>query len=120
MNLIPKLPMLAATAVATVLAGCAVGPDFKRPDPPPADQYVAAKAAPATSDAQAADRQELLLGQSPANEWWHFFKSDALDRIVAQALASNRRLTAEQWTLAQSQELVNARAGGRWPQVDGT
>lgn len=120
MNLTPKLPTLVTAAVAAVLAGCAAGPDFTRPDPPHAEQYVAAKTAAATSDASPADRQELLLGQSPANEWWHFFHSDALDQIVARALASNRRLTAAQWSLAQTQELVSAKAGQRWPQVDAT
>lgn len=117
MKPLAKLPTLVAMAVAAVLAGCAVGPDFKRPDPPHAEQYVAPKA---VTDTSLADRQELLLGESPANEWWHFFGSDALDQIVARALASNRRLTAEQWSLAQSQELVNAKSGGRWPQIDAT
>jgi NodT family efflux transporter outer membrane factor (OMF) lipoprotein len=117
MKPIAKLPTFVAMAVAAVLAGCAVGPDFKRPDPPHAEQYVAPKA---VTDTSLADRQELLLGESPANEWWHFFGSDALDQIVARALASNRRLTAEQWSLAQSQELVNAKSGGRWPQIDAT
>jgi NodT family efflux transporter outer membrane factor (OMF) lipoprotein len=120
MNLSPKSPLLAAGAVAIVLAGCAVGPDFKRPEPPQTDQYVAPPSAAATTDSSPADRQELLLGTSPATQWWHFFQSDALDRIVERALASNRRLTAEQWSLAQSQELVNARAGGHWPQLDAT
>ena len=83
----PKIPTLVALAVATVLTGCAVGPDFKRPDPPQAEQYVAPKTAAAATDSSPADRQELLLGESPANEWWHFFKSDALDRIVERALA---------------------------------
>ena len=120
MNLSPKSPLLAAFAVAIVLAGCTVGPDFKRPEPPQADQYVAPRSAAAAADSSSADRQELLLGTSPATQWWHFFRSGALDQIVERALASNRRLTAEQWSLAQSQELVNARAGGRWPQVDAT
>ncbi len=110
----PKIPTLVALAVATVLAGCAVGPDFKRPDPPAAEQYLT----PQATDASPADRQELLLGESPASEWWHFFHSDALDRIVERALANNRRLSAAQWSLAQAQELVSARAGERWPQVD--
>jgi NodT family efflux transporter outer membrane factor (OMF) lipoprotein len=117
MKPIARLPTLVAVAVAAVLAGCAVGPDFKRPEPPHAEQYVAQKA---ITDTNPAGRQELLLGESPANEWWHFFGSDALDQIVARALASNRRLTAEQWSLAQSQELVNAKSGGRWPQIDAT
>jgi NodT family efflux transporter outer membrane factor (OMF) lipoprotein len=117
MKPLSKLPTLVSVAMAAVLAGCAVGPDFQRPDPPHAEQYVAPKA---TTAANPADRQELVLGESPSNEWWHFFGSDALDQIVARALASNRRLTAEQWSLAQSQELVSAQAGGRWPQVDGT
>jgi NodT family efflux transporter outer membrane factor (OMF) lipoprotein len=103
-----------AAAVATLLTGCAVGPDFERPEPPRAEQYVAAK----PSETSVADRQELLLGQSPPTQWWHFFQSDALNQIVERALASNRRLTAEQWSLAQSQELVSAKAGERWPQID--
>jgi NodT family efflux transporter outer membrane factor (OMF) lipoprotein len=119
MNLSTKFPRLAVIAVTIVLAGCAVGPDFKRPEPPATDRYVTPKSA-AASDATPPDRQELLLGTSPATQWWHFFHSDALDQIVERALASNRRLTAEQWSLAQSQELVNARAGGHWPQVDAT
>jgi NodT family efflux transporter outer membrane factor (OMF) lipoprotein len=120
MNLSPKSPLLAACTVALALAGCAVGPDFKRPEPPQTEQYVAPKSAAAATDSNPADRQELLLGTSPATQWWHFFQSDALDRIVERALANNRRLTAEQWSLAQSQELVNARAGGHWPQLDAT
>ena len=115
MNPSPKL--LTLVVFAAVLAACTVGPDFQRPEPPQTDQYVAPKA---TAALNPADRQELLLGTSPATQWWHFFQSDALDRIVERALASNRRLTAEQWTLEQRQELVNARAGRRWPQVDGT
>jgi len=118
MSLKPKLSTIVAATLA--LAGCAVGPDFKRPDPPHAEQYLAPKTSTATADARPADSQQLLLGESPANEWWQFFHSDALDRIVERALANNRRLTAEQWSLAQSQELVSARAGGRWPQVDAT
>lgn len=118
MQLTRKLPTLAALGAATVLAGCAVGPDFKRPDPPQAERYVAPRAAAA--DTNPADRQELLLGESPAIEWWHCFKSAELDQIVARALAGNRRLTAEQWSLAQAHELVSAKAGGRWPQVDAT
>jgi len=109
-----KFPTLIAAAVATLLAGCAVGPDFKRPDAPHAEQYVA----PEGPARDVADRQELLLGQSPATQWWHFFQSDALNQIVERALANNRRLTAEQWTLAQSQELVSAKSGERWPQID--
>jgi NodT family efflux transporter outer membrane factor (OMF) lipoprotein len=116
MSLTPKLPTLIAAAFATVLAGCAVGPDFKRPEPPHAQQYVAPTAA--TNDGSAADRQELLLGESPATQWWQFFQSNALNQIVERALANNRRLTAEQWSLAQSQELVSAKAGERWPQID--
>ena len=118
MKLPAKVPTLVSAVVAALLAGCAVGPDFQRPDPPHAEQYVAPK--PVAADATAADRQVLLLGESPTSEWWHFFHSDALDRIVERALAGNRRLTAEQWSLAQAQELVSAKAGGRWPQVDAT
>src|SRR5262245_3631033 len=115
MNPLPKLLTLVSFAAA--LAASTVGPDFQRPDPPKTHQYVAPKT---TAESSPADRQELQLGTNPTTQWWHFFESDALDHIVDRALANNRRLTAAQWTLEQQQELVSARAGRRWPQVDGT
>src|SRR5262245_22746385 len=116
MHAIKRSATLTGVAALTLLTGCAVGPDFKRPEPPRAERYVA-------EPAQAVDgtsAQRILLGSVPTPEWWQLFRSDTLDQVVQRALDSNRTLAAATASLAQAQELANARAGQRLPQVGGT
>ncbi|MEO6928185.1 MAG: efflux transporter outer membrane subunit [Casimicrobiaceae bacterium] len=101
--------------IAAVLAGCAVGPDFQRPIPPAADRYVAD---PLPIEAPPGEPlQRIVAGEPLRGEWWRQFGSDALDRVVDRALASNRTLAAASATLAQAQELVAAQSGALSPQV---
>jgi NodT family efflux transporter outer membrane factor (OMF) lipoprotein len=95
--------------VTATLAACAVGPDFKRPDPPAVTAY---------TSAVAAGEQRITLGESPPLEWWTLFRSNELNTLMQQAVQSNLTLTAARASLAQAQELVIAQAGARYPQVD--
>ncbi|HZV09375.1 MAG TPA: hypothetical protein VFF94_06435, partial [Novosphingobium sp.] len=74
------------TAASAVLAGCAVGPDFRAPPAPAGKAYdpqpIAAAAAPLAGGGQALSPTAPL----PA-EWWRPFHSPALDLLVAEALA---------------------------------
>jgi len=92
--------------LATVLAGCRVGPDFKRPDPPDTDRYTASHL-----------DQQIALGESLDRQWWHLFQSDAIDAVVKRALAGNRTLVAANSTLAQAHELAQAESGALYPQL---
>lgn len=107
-----------AVVGSALLAGCTVGPDFKRPEPPAAQRYTAE---PLSSEVGAIDgepiAQQLVLGQSPSPQWWQLFHCDALDQVVQRALAGNRTLAAATWSLAQAEEFANARAGALAPQV---
>src|SRR5438132_13844551 len=108
--------LVLAITVAT-LAGCALGPDFTRPDPPHADRYTAEQLgveATATADDSA---QHVVLGEQLSRDWWQLFQSDALDDVVRRALAGNRTLVAAAATLAQARELAAAQAGTLAPQV---
>jgi len=64
--------------LASLLAACAVGPDFRPPVIPPATLVNAAS----TDGAP-------LLGQSPDGVWWRQFDDPVLDDLIAQALTSN-------------------------------
>jgi NodT family efflux transporter outer membrane factor (OMF) lipoprotein len=99
------------------VGGCAAGPDFTRPVPPPATRYTAE---PLHGEGASADEQHqhVVLGQNIEGAWWALFRSDAIDQLVAQAVEHNRTLAASMATLAQAQELALARAGARYPQVD--
>ena len=96
------------------LAGCAVGPDFRRPDAPHEDRYTAVTSENGNT---AEGRQRLVPGVAIAGDWWSLFRSDALDALARRALARNRTLAEANATLAQMQELAYAQAGALYPQV---
>ena len=106
-----------ALAGALSVGGCAVGPNFTRPEAPSAARYTSETQRgedAATSDSA----QHIALGREIEGYWWSLFGSDAIDQLVKQALAHNRSLVASKATLAQAQELARAQAGSRYPQVD--
>ncbi|MFO1055566.1 MAG: efflux transporter outer membrane subunit [Dongiaceae bacterium] len=106
-------PRLALLALAGLLAGCRLGPDFAAPAAPATPAYVAAGEAGGPQDAQ-----QVALGERLAENWWTLFRSPQLDALVRQAIAGNHDLAASKATLAQSWETVNATFGGLYPQLD--
>jgi NodT family efflux transporter outer membrane factor (OMF) lipoprotein len=106
-----------AAIAAAILAGCTVGPDFNRPDPPAADRYTVAPHTVGQTPASDADRQTVKLGSALAEDWWRLFESDALNDIVRQALANNRSLASAAATLAAAREFAGAQAGSLYPKL---
>src|SRR6202790_1053084 len=103
-------------ACALGLGGCAVGPHFTRPTAPPAARYTGDTLR--GEDASASDTvQHIALGREIEGNWWTLFRSDAIDKLVTQAVEHNRSLAASTATLQQAQELALAQAGSRYPQV---
>ena len=111
-----KRSFLLASA-ALLLAGCAVGPDFKRPDAPQNAGY-APQALPemkVVADAHGGETQRLVIGDEVPFEWWKLFKSPALDSLVLKAFKNNPDLAAAQASLRQAQEQVYAQQGYFFP-----
>ena len=105
-----------ALAVTAGMLGCAVGPDFKRPEPPKVTEYLAEPLAPQTGT----DAQKYVSGQDIPGQWWTLFRSQALDDLIQQALKSNPTLQVAQATLRQANENVAAQKGSFFPQVQGS
>ena len=61
--------------------------------------------------------QTFAYGGAVPREWWKDFRSPALDRLVAVALAHNPDLTAAQATLEQAKFNLKAVKGVFYPQV---
>jgi len=99
------------------VGGCAAGPDFARPEPPPATRYTADTLRGESASAEN-QIQHIALGQNIEGAWWTLFGSNAIDDLVKQAVDHNRTLAASMATLAQAQEMALARAGSQYPQVD--
>ena len=70
-----------ALAIAAVLAGCAVGPNYKRPETPVAPKFAGAETSTYTTEREAALAQ-----------FWTQFNDDTLNQLVNDALLANHDL----------------------------
>ncbi len=100
-----------------LLTGCAVGPDFVRPEPPPVGRYTHGAAPTATLEADGR-AQRFHLGGKIAADWWRLFKSTPLNAVVREAVSGNLGLQAAQANLRQSQAILQAGDGVFYPQID--
>ena len=110
------------TLVAATLAGCAVGPDYRRPAPPAVASYTAEALPVGTTSAPGVGGTEQRFvsgGEIPAR-WWELFRSQALDRWIREGLANSPTLSAAEATLRRAQEIRRARSGDLLPSVDGS
>ena len=108
---------LFACLLGALTAGCAVGPDFVRPDAPVVDRYDTVPIilpAPGGIDAT----QRLIAAIT--RDWWTLLQSPDLDDTIAQAIAASPTLGSARATLAQADEVVNAARGAYYPQIDGS
>ena len=114
--------MLAAAAVLALIAGCAVGPDFKRPAAPDAQGYTPEPlpAETASSDVAAGEAQRFVQDQDIPGQWWALFHSPPLSTLIDQALKANPTLQAAQAALRQARENLYAGEGEFYPQVNGS
>ena len=75
----PSLHPLALLVSASLIAGCAVGPDYQRPDAPLSSGYMG----------QAAVEQRPGAPQASLVAWWEGFGDPQLADFVSKALAQN-------------------------------
>ncbi len=77
-----KRPMIRGVAlgVAAILAGCAVGPNYKRPDTPVAQQFAGA------------ETSTYSTAQDPQVEFWKQFDDETLNQLVSDSLNANHDL----------------------------
>ncbi|HEX9139355.1 MAG TPA: efflux transporter outer membrane subunit, partial [Steroidobacteraceae bacterium] len=111
-----------ACVLAALLTGCAVGPNFKRPAPPPAADYGSAPSHGETASAPGTggDSQHFVSGMNIPAQWWTLFQSPALTRLVEQALKANPDVHAAEAALRQAHELYLAQRTSFFPVVAGT
>jgi NodT family efflux transporter outer membrane factor (OMF) lipoprotein len=110
---------LLAMAVVLLLAGCAVGPDFKRPAAPAVSDYTAhpVSATVASANVAGGEAQRFTRGSDIPAQWWTLFHSPSLNALIEQSLAGNPDLKAAQAALSAARENVLAGRGAYYPSV---
>jgi len=118
----PAVAGLTALALVASLADCAVGPNFKRPTPPPAPDYGSAPSQGETSSSPGTGgtTQRFVAAMDIPAQWWTVFQSPKLDGLIDQAMKANPDVTAAKAALRQAHELYLAQRTTFWPTAQGS
>ena len=88
--------------LATSLAGCMVGPDYRRPAVDMPQSY----------------RYEIKDAQKTANtDWWQQFQDPVLDELIARALANNKNVKIAAANIEQAAGVLTQVRSPLFPQV---
>jgi NodT family efflux transporter outer membrane factor (OMF) lipoprotein len=105
--------------VPLLLMGCAVGPDFKKPDAPNVSGYV--PGAPIVRTASAPGEfgaaQRYVTDMDIPGQWWTLFHSRQLNDLIVQSIKANPNIMSAQAALRQARENTLAQKGSYYPQV---
>lgn len=96
---------LIMAAIATLAAGCAVGPDYRRPDTPLPPHYLG----------QSAIEQRGAAATADAAVWWEGFGDPQLARFVALALEQNLDLAQAAARVSQARAGLGAATAALLP-----
>ena len=119
MKLIHTAVLVTSTALA---CGCAVGPNYHKPEAPANAGYAPAPLPESSASApiHGGETQHLVSDGDIPFQWWELFQSPALNSLIEKAFKANPTIGAAQAALAQAQELVYAQRGFYFPTVGAT
>ncbi|AOE42102.1 RND transporter (plasmid) [Pantoea agglomerans] len=98
-----SLRTLSLMVSSGLLAGCAVGPDYHRPDVPLPDRY------------QSAMQQRSATRPADFAVWWEGFNDPLLSRLVSDALARNLDIAQASARMAQARAGLGAATAALLP-----
>jgi NodT family efflux transporter outer membrane factor (OMF) lipoprotein len=94
-------------AIALLITGCAVGPEYVRPTTPEASSYKEAGDWVTAAPADALDR----------GPWWQLFNDPVLNDLAARVEVSNQNVAAAVAAYAQARAVVAEQRAGLFPSV---
>lgn len=109
MNQGKNRPLGIALAALVFLAGCMVGPDYKRPEA----TTIPAAYAGASNGWKIAEPQ----GQLPKGNWWEMFGDPELNTLEVQAATANQQLKAAVDRFAQARATIDVTRAGLFPNI---
>ena len=117
-----SLACVSALALVASLSDCAVGPNFKRPTPPPDAGYGSApsQGETVTSPGVGGDAQRFVADLDIPAQWWTLFQSPKLNALVEQSIQGNPNMAAARASLRQAHELYLAERTTFWPTAQGS
>jgi NodT family efflux transporter outer membrane factor (OMF) lipoprotein len=111
------MPALFAVALAMVLAGCTVGPNFVRPIPQTPAHWSRPPATPRPID----NPRESTTTEETADlrRWWADFNDPMLSSLIEHSMALNLDLRAAVLRIDEARAQRGVAAASLWPSVSG-
>ena len=115
---------LVAVLSTSVLAACAVGPNFRAPAPPTTERYTPEPQPTTTVSTEevagGAAQRFIPDGDVPA-QWWRLLNSEPLDELIERALRNSPTVASAEATLRSAAESYGGERGALLlPTVDGS
>lgn len=112
----PRVTRLRAAllASATILSGCVMGPDFRRPEATPPPSWAGAASAPADLPSKPVARA------FDGRRWWSVFRDPVLDGLVDEAVRQNLDLQTAALRIEEARAQRGAAAARGRPAVSGS
>lgn len=110
-----KLSAALTFVILSLLAGCAVGPNYSRP------AALGPNAMPVVFSGTTATNSQWKLAQPsaslPRGSWWDVFGDPELSRLESLAASGNQQLAAAMANFQKARALVNMTRAGYFPQL---
>jgi NodT family efflux transporter outer membrane factor (OMF) lipoprotein len=100
-------------AAFIIVQGCAVGPDYRRPQTPVSDQNVADH----YKETQTGEWKIATPSDIESGNWWDVFGDDELQRLQTQLLAANQSVAAAEARYRQARAAAQAARAAYFPDV---
>jgi len=102
-----KLLLKILFVILVIIAGCSVGPDYKRPDAPVPSSFKELKGW----------REALPRDQEIRTKWWEAFGDPMLNSLAEQVNVSNQSIALAESQYRQAQALVQLARANYFPTV---
>jgi multidrug efflux system outer membrane protein len=116
-----NLTAVASLIAAFAMAGCRVGPDYKRPAVPTAPAYRGAEE-PAATATTAANAPQTDVGKKNLGDekWWSVFGDPQLQELISKGLAQNYDVRVAAERIVQAQAQLGVTNADLYPSLNGT
>src|ERR1700740_1094676 len=105
-----RLAVPLASLILLLIAGCAVGPNYKPPADPQVPCYPPSPltATSATPNVPGGEAQQFVPGRDIPGDWWTLFHSKPLNDLIERSLKANPNIKSAQAALQVAREDVLA------------
>lgn len=114
MNAGARMGTLASTLLGALLAGCAVGPDYRAPQADAPAQWRTTQTVSASTPATLADSHADL------QQWWTRLNDPLLDALVNEAVAGNLDVATATARVREARAVLRQAGGALYPSLNAT